>query len=74
MENIVLRCDANKNQYRNMETVTVRISENDAIVELGTFVNYKFPSVKTKVEYKLTDISEMNESVVPCTDIVSVDG
>lgn len=67
-----LRCDANKNQYRNMETVTVRISENDAIVELGTFVNYKFPSVKTKVEYKLTDM--MNESVVPCTDIVSFDG
>lgn len=69
-----LRCDANKNQYRNMETLTVPISENDAIVELGTFVNYKFPSVKTKVEYKLTDISEMNESVVPCTDIVSFDG
>ena len=57
-----------------METLTVSISENDAIVELGTFVNYKFPSVKTKVEYKLTDISEMNESVVPCTDIVSFDG
>ena len=69
-----LRCEANKNQYRNMETVTVCISENDAVIELGTFVNYRFPSIKTKVEYKLTDMKELKDSIVSCTDIVSFDG
>lgn len=69
-----LRCEANKNQYRNMETVTVRISENDKVIMLGTFVNHKFSSITTKAGYKLSDFTGIENSIVPCKDVVSFDG
>lgn len=70
-----LRCDANKNSYRSMEPVTVEITENNTVVKLGEFVNYRFPVMKTKAEYegKKENITE-TDVVVTCMDRVSLTG
>lgn len=47
-----LRCAANKDTYRTMRPVTVEITEHGSMVNLGTFVNYRFPEITTKAEWE----------------------
>lgn len=66
-----LRCEANKNKYRSMEKKTVDVSEEGIIVDLGTFVNYEFPTIKTKASYDQNqiDFSDKNKTII-CEDKV----
>ena len=67
-----VRCEANKNKYRNAEKIEVSIQEDGAHVELGTIINELFPQIKTKAGFEnpIVDIRAKG-TLVPCKDIVS---
>ena len=66
-----LRCDANKNKYRNIKKQTAVIEEHGQTVDLGIFINYEFPIITTSASYKESDLSlsEENQTIV-CEDKV----
>ena len=44
-----LRCEANKDKYKDIEAVTFSVTENKKIYDLGSIINEKFPTLKTTV-------------------------
>ena len=44
-----LRCDANKNKYKNIQPITFSITSNNQVYSLADVINYKFPLISTNV-------------------------
>ena len=44
-----LRCEANKDKYKDIEAVTFSVTENKKTYNIGSIINEKFPTLKTTV-------------------------
>ena len=45
-----LRCDANKNKYKDIQPITFSITSNNQVYRLADIINYKFPPISTNVK------------------------
>lgn len=70
-----LRCDANKNKYKDLAAFTITISENGTVVSYGDVKNERFPLIKTTVKDSVTgtNIAVLDEEIT-AVDTVHLDG
>ncbi len=45
-----LRCDANKNKYKDIQPITFSITSNNQVYRLADIINYKFPPISTNIK------------------------
>lgn len=71
-----LRCDANKNKYKQLDTIEIIIPENgtDTIIELGDIYNEALPKLNTTARDGVsgTNICSHNERSITIIDTVSM--
>ncbi len=71
-----LRCDANRNMYKNIEEITFEIGEDGADIDLGDIENERFAGMTSYASLSGDDEKRLppGTEVVQLTDLVSMEG